>query len=69
MPTVTTSGTPGANLVRRIGSGRGYDLTVDDRLILPCGLRHTVTDIIERAGSSLAVADQRRIAALPVEGV
>ncbi len=38
---------------------RGYDLTLDDRVVLPRGLRHTVTDIIERAGSRLAVVDQR----------
>ena len=38
---------------------RGYDITLDDRLILPRGLRHTVAEIIERAGSRLAVADVR----------
>jgi superfamily II DNA or RNA helicase len=38
---------------------RGYDLTLDDRLILPRGLRHTVTDIVEQAGSRLTVTDTR----------
>src|SRR5262245_56461617 len=38
---------------------RGYDLTLDDRLILPRGLRHTITTIVERAGSRLAVTDIR----------
>ncbi|MDG4762507.1 DEAD/DEAH box helicase family protein, partial [Solwaraspora sp. WMMD406] len=38
---------------------RGYDLTLDDRLILPRGLRHTITTIVERAGSRLAVTDAR----------
>lgn len=38
---------------------RGYDLTVDDRLVLPRGLRHTVAGIVERAGSRLAVTDVR----------
>jgi superfamily II DNA or RNA helicase len=38
---------------------RGYDITVDDRLVLPRGLRHTVADIVERAGSRLAVTDGR----------
>lgn len=38
---------------------RGYDITVDDRLLLPRGLRQTVTDIVERAGSRLAVTDIR----------
>src|SRR5262245_62977284 len=38
---------------------RGYDLTIDDRLVLPRGLRHTVADIVERAGSRLAVVDVR----------
>jgi superfamily II DNA or RNA helicase len=38
---------------------RGYDITVDDRLILPRGLRHTVADIVEQAGSRLAVTDLR----------
>ncbi|MEU0559381.1 DEAD/DEAH box helicase family protein [Dactylosporangium sp. NPDC006015] len=38
---------------------RGYDLTVDDRLVLPRGLRHTVEAIVERAGSRLAITDVR----------
>ena len=38
---------------------RGYDLTLDDRLVLPRGLRHTVAGIVERAGSRLAVTDVR----------
>jgi len=39
--------------------GRGYDITVDDRLVLPRGLRHTVAGIVERARSRLAVTDVR----------
>ncbi|WP_232323922.1 DEAD/DEAH box helicase [Catenuloplanes japonicus] len=38
---------------------RGYDLTLDDRLVLPRGLRPTVASIIEQAGSRLAVTDVR----------
>jgi hypothetical protein len=38
---------------------RGYDITIDDRLVLPRGLRHTVADIVEHAGSRLAVTDVR----------
>ena len=38
---------------------RGYDITLDDRLVLPRGLRHTVAGIVERAGSRLAVTDVR----------
>ncbi len=38
---------------------RGYDITLDDHLVLPRGLRHTVTSIVERAGSRLAVLDLR----------
>ena len=38
---------------------RGYDLTLDDRLVLPRGLRHAVTGIVEQAGSRLAVNDVR----------
>lgn len=38
---------------------RGYDITIDDRLVLPRGLRHTVAEIVERAGSHLAVTDLR----------
>jgi superfamily II DNA or RNA helicase len=37
---------------------RGYDLTLDDRLVLPRGLRHTIAAIVER-GSRLAVTDGR----------
>lgn len=38
---------------------RGYDMTVDDRLVLPRGLRHTVAQIVDQAGSRLAVTDIR----------
>jgi superfamily II DNA or RNA helicase len=38
---------------------RGYDLTLDDRLVLPRGLRHTIATIVEQAGSRLAVTDVR----------
>jgi hypothetical protein len=38
---------------------RGYDITLDDRLVLPRGLRHTVTGIVETAGSRLAITDTR----------
>jgi hypothetical protein len=38
---------------------RGYDITIDDRLVLPRGLRHTVAGIVEHAGSRLAVTDVR----------
>ena len=38
---------------------RGYDVTVDDDLVLPRGLRHLVGDIIEGAGSRLDVTDVR----------
>jgi superfamily II DNA or RNA helicase len=38
---------------------RGYDITLDDRLVLPRGLRHAVAGIVERAGSRLAVSDVR----------
>jgi len=38
---------------------RGHDITIDDHLILPRGLRHAVTDIVEKAGSRLAVTDVR----------
>ena len=38
---------------------RGYDVTVDDHLILPRGLRHTVAGIIEGAGSRLDLTDVR----------
>jgi len=38
---------------------RGYDITLDDHLILPRGLRHTIAAIVERAGSGPAVTDLR----------
>ena len=38
---------------------RGYDITVDERLVLPRGLRHVVTEIVDRAGSRLALTDVR----------
>ncbi|MFE9694244.1 DEAD/DEAH box helicase family protein [Micromonospora sp. NPDC005806] len=38
---------------------QGYDLTLDDHLVLPRGLRHTIATIVERAGSRLAVTDAR----------
>ncbi|MFE9695046.1 DEAD/DEAH box helicase family protein [Micromonospora sp. NPDC005806] len=38
---------------------RGYDLTLDDRLVLPRGLGHTIAAIVEQAGSRLAVTDGR----------
>jgi superfamily II DNA or RNA helicase len=38
---------------------RGYDITLDDKLLLPRGLRHTVTQIVDRAGSRLTLADGR----------
>jgi superfamily II DNA or RNA helicase len=38
---------------------RGYDVTVDDDLVLPRGLRHLVGDIIGGAGSRLDVTDVR----------
>jgi superfamily II DNA or RNA helicase len=38
---------------------RGYDLTLDNHLVLPRGLRHMVASIVERAGSRLAVTDTR----------
>ena len=38
---------------------RGYDLTLDDHLVLPRGLRHTIASIVEQAGSRLAVTDVR----------
>jgi hypothetical protein len=39
---------------------RGDDITLDDHLVLPRGLRHTVTTIVERAGSRVVVADVRK---------
>lgn len=38
---------------------RGYDVTIDDRLVLPRGIRHAVAGITESAGSRLAVTDLR----------
>ncbi len=38
---------------------RGYDLTIDDHLVLPRGLRHTVQGLVETAGSRLAITDVR----------
>jgi superfamily II DNA or RNA helicase len=38
---------------------RGYDVTVDEKLVLPRGLRHVVTGIVEGAGSRVAVTDVR----------
>lgn len=38
---------------------RGYDLTLDGRLVLPRGLRHTVGRIVEDAGSRMMVTDTR----------
>ncbi len=38
---------------------RGYDITVDDRLVRTRGLRHIVARIVERAGARLTVTDVR----------
>ncbi len=38
---------------------RGYDVTLDDQLVLPRGLRHRVGEIIERSGSKLIITDVR----------
>jgi superfamily II DNA or RNA helicase len=38
---------------------RGYDLTLDDRLVMPRALRQTIVSIVEQAGSRLAVTDVR----------
>lgn len=38
---------------------RGYDVTLDDRLVLPRGLRHRIADLAEKAGSRLEIADAR----------
>src|SRR4029077_8385879 len=38
---------------------RGYDVTIDDHLVLPRGLCHRITEIVERAGSQLEIADSR----------
>lgn len=39
---------------------RGYDVTLDDRLVLPRGLRHVVADIVQHAGSRLDLTDVRK---------
>ncbi|MFT3969096.1 MAG: DEAD/DEAH box helicase family protein [Micropruina sp.] len=39
---------------------RGYDLTLDDRLILPRGLRHTIGEVLDRSGTRLDVTDLRQ---------
>jgi len=36
---------------------RGYDVTLDDQLVLPRGMRHRIAEIIERAGSQLVITD------------
>jgi superfamily II DNA or RNA helicase len=38
---------------------RAYDITVDDRLVLPRALRHAVSEMVEQAGSTLSVTDVR----------
>jgi hypothetical protein len=38
---------------------RGHDLTVDDRAVLPRGLRHPIEGVVEGPGSRLAVTDMR----------
>jgi len=38
---------------------RGYDITTNDQLALPRGLRHDISGIIDRAGSQLIVTDDR----------
>ncbi len=38
---------------------RGYDLTVDEKLILPRGLRHAIAQLVEGAGSQLQTTDLR----------
>jgi len=38
---------------------RGYDVTFDDQLVLPRGLRHRIAEIIERSGSRLIMVDVR----------
>lgn len=38
---------------------RGYDVTLDDHLVLPRGLRHVVSEMVEGAGSRLDLADVR----------
>ena len=38
---------------------KGYDLTLDERLVLPRGLRHRIADMVGAAGSRLDVTDVR----------
>lgn len=38
---------------------RGYELTIDDDLILPRGLRHRAEEIVAEAGSKLMITDLR----------
>ncbi len=38
---------------------RGYDITLDGRLVLPRGLRHAIGRIVEDAGSRLVITDTR----------
>ena len=38
---------------------RAYDISVDDHLVLPRALRHTVGEMVEQAGSTLSVTDLR----------
>ena len=39
---------------------RGYDLTLDDRLVLPRGLRHTISALLDRSGAKLDITDLRQ---------
>ncbi|MEZ5085909.1 MAG: DEAD/DEAH box helicase family protein [Tessaracoccus sp.] len=38
---------------------RGYDLTLDEQIVLPRGLRHRISDLLGRAGTRLEIADER----------
>src|SRR4029079_16413076 len=38
---------------------RGYDVTLDDHLVLPRGLRHRIGEIVRRSGSQLVMSDVR----------
>lgn len=38
---------------------RAYDITVDDHLVLPRAIRHTVGEMVEQAGSTLSITDLR----------
>ena len=38
---------------------RGYDVTIDDHLVLPRGLSHRITEIVDGAGSRLEITDSR----------